>query len=182
MKHTGLITIVKSAVKWVLPLYLFTFLPLNASAQVSYGYLSYERAICAMPEYADMQSNIEQLREQYANETKRAEEEFNKKYEEFLEGQTTFAPAIYSKRQSELQELMEKNIAFKQEARRLLNSAEAAAIKPLKERLNGAIEKIAKERGFAFVLNTDGDACPYINPAMGVNIEDEVINNLNVTR
>ena len=151
MKHTGLITIVKSAVKWGLPLYLFTFLPLNASAQVSYGYLSYERAICAMPEYADMQSNIEQLREQYANETKRAEEEFNKKYEEFLEGQTTFAPAIYSKRQSELQELMEKNIAFKQE-------------------------------GFAFVLNTDGDACPYINPDMGINIEEEVINNLNVTR
>jgi outer membrane protein len=110
------------------------------------------------------------------------EEEFNKKYEEFLEGQTTFAPAIYSKRQSELQELMEKNIAFKQEARRLLNDAEAAAIIPLKERLNGAIEKIAKERGFAFVLNTDGDACPYINPAMGVNIEDEVISKLNVTR
>ena len=77
---------------------------------------------------------------------------------------------------------MEKNIAFKQEARRLLNSAEAAAIKPLKERLNGAIEKIAKERGFAFVLNTDGDACPYINPDMGINIEEEVINNLNVTR
>lgn len=182
MKHTGLITMVKNAVKWVLPLYLFTFLPLNASAQVNFGYLSYDRVICAMPEYADMQRNIEQLREQYTNETKRAEKEFNKKYEEFLEGRTTFAPAIYSKRQSELQELMEKNIAFKQEARRLLNDAEAAAIIPLKERLNSAIEMIAKQRGFAFVLNTDGDACPYINPAMGVNIEDEVISKLNVTR
>ncbi len=49
---------------------------------------------------------------------KRATDEFNLKYEAFLDGLKDFAPAIRMKRQAELQELMEKNMAFKQEAAR----------------------------------------------------------------
>ena len=182
MEKTILTALVKGAVKWFLPFCLFLFLPLTASAQFHFGYLSYERSLKAMDEYAKVQESIEQLRHQYADETKRAEEEFNKKYEEFLEGMSTFAPAIYSKRQSELQELMEKNIAFKQEAARLLNDAEAEAQKPLRERLSTEITRITKERGYAFVLNTDGNTCPYIDSDTGENIEIVIINRLNATR
>ena len=41
---------------------------------------------------------------------------FNSKYEEFLDGQRSYAKSILEKRQAELRELMEKNIAFKAEA------------------------------------------------------------------
>lgn len=157
-------------------------LPLLCSAQLHFGYLSYERSLKAMPEYAKLKDDMGVLRQQYADETKRAEEEFNKKYEEFLEGLSTFAPAIYSKRQSELQELMEKNIAFKQEAARLLQEAEAKGIAPIRERLTTEITKLAKERGYAFVLNTDSDACPYIDSDTGENIELVIISRLNATR
>lgn len=154
---------------------LFCALPLLASAQVKFGYLSYSQALQSMPDYAMAKENLAKLEEQFETEMKRAEEEFNKKYEEFLEGQQEFAVSIRNKRQSELQELMQKNMAFKQEARRLLKNAEADAMKPLHEKLKAVLAKVGQQRGLAFILNTDGDALPYVDPAQGEDVT-EVIN------
>ena len=154
---------------------LFCALPLLASAQVKFGFLSYSQALQSMPDYALAKENLAKLEEQFETEMKRAEEEFNKKYEEFLEGQQEFAVSIRNKRQSELQELMQKNMAFKQEARRLLKNAEADAMKPLHEKLKAVLAKVGQQRGLAFILNTDGDALPYVDPAQGEDIT-EVIN------
>ena len=154
---------------------LFCALPLLASAQVKFGYLSYSQALQSMPDYALAKENLAKLEEQFETEMKRAEEEFNKKYEEFLEGQQEFAVSIRNKRQSELQELMQKNMAFKQEARRLLKNAEADAMKPLHEKLKAVLAMVGQQRGLAFILNTDGDALPYVDPAQGEDVT-EVIN------
>ena len=154
---------------------LFCALPLLASAQVKFGFLSYSQALQSMPDYALAKENLAKLEEQFETEMKRAEEDFNKKYEEFLEGQQEFAVSIRNKRQSELQELMQKNMAFKQEARRLLKNAEADAMKPLHEKLKAVLAKVGQQRGLAFILNTDGDALPYVDPAQGEDVT-EVIN------
>lgn len=138
--------------------------------QIKFGYFSYQEALKAMPDYAIAQQNLSDLRSKYDAETKRSEDEFNKKYEEFLEGQRDFAPSIRDKRQAELTELMEKNIAFKEEAKRLLKQAEHDAYAPLRQKLSAALQKIGRSRGYAFILNTDNDTAPYIDTTMGEDI------------
>lgn len=151
-------------------LFLTAVFPLVAMAQVKFGYLSYDEAIKSMPEYAVMQENINDLRSKYDAELKRVEEEFNRKYEEFLDGQRDFAPTILQKRQTELQDLLKKNVAFKAESQKLLKKAEEEAYLPLKEKLRKVLEEIGLERGYAFIINTDGDACPFIHPDMGEDV------------
>ena len=155
-------------------LLLTLLLPLIAGAQVKFGYFSYEEAFVSMPEYAIAQANLKDLRAKYDAETKRAEDEFNRKYEEFLDGQSDFAPTILQKRQTELQELLHKNVAFKAETAKLLKQAEAEAYAPLREKLSKVLAKIGAEKGYAFILNTDGNACPYIDPEMGDNVSQLV--------
>jgi outer membrane protein len=128
-----------------------------------------------MPDYAIAKANLEQLTRQYEEETKRSEDEFNKKYEDFLDGQRDFAPSILKKRQSELQDMMERNVAFKKEAQRLLQQAEEDAYIPIKEKINAAVRKLGKERGYIFVLNTDNDNIPYVDVDLGVDITEELI-------
>ena len=151
---------------------------LGVSAQENntffFGYLSYEQALKSMREYAIVQKNLTDLKAQYQAETKRVEEEFNRKYEEFLDGQREFPKTILQKRQTELQELMEKNIAFKEESRQQLEAAEKEAMAPLKTRLSETIAKIAKRHGLALVINTDAEACPYIDPLMGEDLNQIV--------
>lgn len=155
--------------KLLLSLLLFAA-PLLASAQAKFGYFSYGEVFRAMPEYAIAERNLTQLQNQYEAEMKRAEEEFNKKYEEFLEGMQNFAAPIRQKRQAELQEIMEKNLSFKQEAQRLLEAARRDAYLPLKEKLLTAVKTLGAERGYALILNTDNDACPYLDPATSEDV------------
>ena len=137
-----------------------------------FGYFTFEQVFHTMPGYAIAKHNMDELRGKYDEETKRVETEFNSKYEEFLDGQRSYAKSIFEKRQAELRELMEKNIAFKAEAARLLKKAEEEAYAPLKAKMNAALQQIGKENGFAFILNTDNNATPYLSAEMGVDITE----------
>lgn len=156
--------------KRLFSLLLLALLPFAMQAQMRFGYLSYDKAIKATPDYAVAQNNLASLKAQYDNEVKRAEEEFNEKYAEFLEEQATLAPAIRKKRQAELQELLDRNIAFKKDADRLLAQAEADMMSPLRQKLNATLQQIGQERGYAFILNTDNNALPFVNSAYGEDL------------
>lgn len=146
-------------------------LPLALSAQVTkFGYFSYQEVLHTMPAYTSVRHHLDDLSGKYDAEMKRAEDEFNNKYEEFLDGQKEFAPSILEKRQAELRDLMEKNIAFREESKRLLAQAEQDAMAPLKANLAAAVRQIGQQQGLAFVLNTDGDAVPYVDTTLGVDI------------
>ena len=143
-----------------------------AQPVLRFGYFSFEQVFHTMPGYAIAKHNMDELRGKYDEETKRVETEFNSKYEEFLDGQRSYAKSIFEKRQAELREMMEKNIAFKAEAARLLKKAEEEAYAPLKAKMNAALQQIGKENGFAFFLNTDNNATPYLSAEMGVDITE----------
>ena len=118
-----------------------------AQPALRFGYFSFEQVFHTMPGYAIAKHNMDELRAKYDEETKRVE-----------------------KRQAELRELMEKNIAFKAEAAKLLNQAETDAYAPLKTQINEAAKQIGKEKGFAFIINTDNNATPYLSEEMGEDI------------
>ena len=139
-----------------------------------FGYLSYETAIQTMPEYAIVQKKMKTLQEQYQAETLRVEDEFNRKYEDFLDGQRDFPRSILQKRQSELQELMEKNIQFKEQGRQELAEAEREAMAPLRIRLIELLSTIGRERGYAFIYDTDTKALPFLNISFGEDINQLV--------
>ena len=152
--------------------FAFMAMTLTAGAQtpLKYGYFSFSEALKAMPAYAIAERDMASLRAKYEEEGKRVEDDFNKKYEQFLDGQRDFAPSILQKRQAELQEMMEKNVAFKNESKRLLAQADAESKAALKVRLRAIVARIGADRGYAFILNTDNDAVPYVNNAVGEDI------------
>ena len=138
------------------------------------GYLSCNAVMQSMPEYTQMLQDMALLRSQYEAEQKRVEEDFNNKYEEFLDGQAAFPKTILQKHQSELQEMLDKNIAFKKESQRLLEAAEKTQMETIRKRLNNVLGQIGSERGFLLIINTDADACPWFNNVIGVDITEDV--------
>lgn len=169
--------LVKRAAKWVLPFCLFAFLPLSLDAQTSadatglkYGYVSYDAVLRSMSGYAALEASMQQLADKYEAEQERAESEFNLKYEEFLDGQRDFPQTILQKRQSELQELLSRNVAFKQESQRLLQQARAEAEAPLRRRLTEALGRVGMAKGLAFIVNTDQQPMAWTHPLMGEDV------------
>ena len=144
------------------------------SLSIRFGYLSYQQALQAMPQYALVQKQMAELRHQYEAELQRVTNEFNRKYEEFLEGQREFPKTILQTRLLELQQLIEKNIEFKEHGRMEIEKAEQDLMAPLKIRLIELLGKIGRERGYAFIIDTDVKALPFINPAMGHDLNQQV--------
>lgn len=128
-----------------------------------FGYLSYNDVMKAMPEYAEAQKSLAELKQTYDQELTRAEQDFSKKFAEYVDGQKSFPENIMLKRQKELQQLMEQSMQFKKEAQDLLTKAEADLMAPVRSRLNEAIQAVGKARNYAYVLNTDANAYPYIS-------------------
>ena len=153
---------------------IFLSLQAQENATFRFGYLSYEAALKSMSDYAIVQQKLADLRQQFQDETLRVEDEFNRKYEEFLEGQREFPQSILKKRQMELQELLDKNIAFKENSRKELEKAEQDLMAPLKIRLIEVLDKMGRENGYAFIIDTDVKALPFINPAMGHDLNQQV--------
>ena len=164
--------------KLILFFLLLASVPALAQSELKFGYLSYNAVLQAMPEYTAMQNDLAQLREKYEAEQKRVENDFNKKYEEFLDGQKSFPKTILQKRQSELQEMLDKSVAFKKESQRLLKQAEEDAIAPVMVRLAETLDTIGKARGYAFIVNIDEKVALWLNPSQGEDITATVIEQL----
>ena len=152
---------------------------LTANAQSSattmkFGFLSYYSVRQSMKDYAEMQQQVAAMRSAYEAEMKRVEDDFNKKYEEFLDGQKNFPKTILQKRQSELQEMLDKNIAFKNESLRILEETEAQLMESINLMVKICVQQVGQKHGYAFILNTDADALPWLNPEIGEDITEEV--------
>lgn len=127
-----------------------------------------------MPDYVAATTQIEELRSKYDAELKLMEDEFNTKYEEFLDGMKDFPQSILEKRQNELQDFLERNVTFKEESRRLLDNAETEALAPLHAKLTAALREVGEKHEYLFILNTDNNICPFISTDKGTDVTEEV--------
>ena len=147
-----------------------------AKAQVlCIGYLSHDSILTAMPQYKFVEAEMDSLRQAYEKEMQRVEKDFNEKYEAFLEGRKDYPRTIMLKRQTELQQLLERNVKFKEQSRRELADIRKQKLAPLTTALNDAIATVAQQQHLLVVLNTDSNACPFIDPEMSVDITHEVL-------
>lgn len=137
----------------------------------TFGYISYSEVMKQMPEYTQAQTSIEKLKIYYDQEMDRAEQEFSKKFSEYIDGFRTFPENIMLKRQKELQQLMDQSMKFKNEAQQLLSKSEKELMAPVENSLKEAIKTVGKQLRLSYVLNTDGNTYPFINTDEGQGID-----------
>ena len=156
---------------FILPLLMMCAI---GSAQIQFGYVSYEQILKEMPEYTKAQQDLTALKAKYEAEAQKGEEEFQRKFVDFLQGQKDFPQAIMQKRQAELQAMMDGGVTFRQKSQELIAQAEKDLMQDAQKRLNRALLEVGVEMGYGYILNTDNNNCPYISPVMGVDVSNIV--------
>lgn len=177
----------------ILPAFIFAVIPMAVSAQQTavpaqqtaempegfgnpmpvaprYGYCSHRQLLESMPEYVQAMAQLKALRAKYEQEASHNEEDFRRRFQEYLQGQKDFPEAILLKRQSDLERSMEEGLAFRAQADSLLQQAEIDLMRPLHARIDAAIRAVAIEHGYECVVNTDAGAFPFLNPALSEDI------------
>ncbi len=138
------------------------------------GYIHSSEILPLMPQYLAMQESMESLKQQYKAEAQKSESDFQRKFEEFMQGQKDFPKTILEKRQNELQIMLETNAEFRIKAQQLLAEAERNMLADVKAELNEAIAVVAQEKGVSIVYDLDGGSVPYIVPGLAAELTNAV--------
>ena len=129
------------------------------------GRISSKTILANMPQYKAMQRSMVALKAQYEAEAKKSEEDFQRKFEEFMQGQKEFPKTILEKRQNELQNMLET----------LLAEAEKSLMADIMAEMSEAISTVAQERSISIVFDTDNGSVPYMVSGLAVDLTSAVI-------
>lgn len=124
-----------------------------------------------------MQQEMQRLESQAEIELAPLQEEFQRLAQEFQQQQSMMTPERRQERQQALaqrqQEIQRKGAEFEQQAAQKQNEI----LGPALERINGVIEQLRQERGYALILDVAAGSVIAADPSL--DITDEVLQRLN---
>lgn len=164
-----------------LQLILFAVLfPLVAQAQLSVGVMSPDQVLDALPETAQIESQLQEFVQQ-------REQEFQARYQSWIEEITAYSEAVEAgefteqqqiEEEQRLAELEEELSSFQTRTQNQIRQRQNELFTPLLSRVEEAMQNVSDEMGLSYVLNKQsgtGDPIVYYISDRGVDITDRVI-------
>lgn len=148
---------------------------MGASAQsFKFGHVSAQEVISAMPEYVKAQTELNDLGKKYTDDLKRIQDEFNRKYQEFMQQKDSLPQAIAERRQKELEDMAARQQKAQQDAQEGMQKAQNDKLAPIYQKYDAAVKAIGQQEGFTYIFDLDRTPVAYINDAQSTNITSKV--------
>lgn len=145
---------------------LLLIFPHSISAQISdkVAYINSAELLEIVPGKVKATNTINELNRKYKDELLIMQNDYNKKYSDFISDQNTLSESIKLRRMQELYEL-EKNItAFMKVAQEDIESQEQHLIEPLRDKLKKAIEEVGRDENFVCIYDMANPAIAFVTP------------------
>ena len=133
---------------------LLMVLPMTFTyAQSKVAHIDTQKLIGEMPEVIAAQKQLEQLEKTYTSEIENTYKEFQTKAQSYSADAANQTDVTNQARQKEL-ETMQQNInQYRETAAQDLQKKQVEMMRPLYDKARAAIEKVAAEQGFDYVLD-----------------------------
>ena len=154
---------------------LLMILPLGAIAQeVKIAFVKTQEVFMAMPEVSGMEKQMADLNEKYRVELKQMQDEYQKKYSDFVAQQDSLTENIKLRRIQDIQERMDN---FVQVAQQDVQKKQQELLQPIQQKLHEAIQKVGEEKGYTYIIDPAAllytgtnavDATPFVRTKLGL--------------
>ncbi|MDD3877120.1 MAG: OmpH family outer membrane protein [Bacteroidales bacterium] len=134
---------------------------LNAQTRLKIGHIDSSELLLLMPERDSARTKLEAHARQLESQLTAMSSEFESKYQDFAAQQATMSELIKQTKTRELQELQSRIESFQQSAQEELETKEAELLNPILSKAKQAIEDVAKENGFTYILDVSSGALLY---------------------
>ena len=161
-------------------IFLLMIRPLGVFAQeAKVAIVNSQEIMMAMPEITAMQETMKQMNDKYAGEMKTMEDEFQKKYTDYIAQQDSMTENIKLRRTQELEDIRQRVENFTQVAQQDMNKKQQELLAPIQDKLRNAIKAVGDEKGYAYIIdNNPGivlytgnaaiDATPLVKAKLGL--------------
>lgn len=164
-----------------LMLALATTAPLMAQ---KIGYTNVDYVLSQMPESKQIEADLKAYSTQLEAQLKSKTTEFQTKLDAYQKGGATMTDLVKADKEKELQTLQSSIQDFQKSADQSLQQKQQQLLKPALDKLQKAIDEVAKDNGYAYVLNSDagyGTTPVLLHAPDDANISDLVLKKMGVT-
>lgn len=128
------------------------------------AYINSNELLEAMPDKVKASNILIDLNQKYKDELKVMQNDYNKKYSDFISYQTSMAENIRLRRMQELYELERQINEFMKLAQQDVESQEKALIEPLRLKIKDAVYQVGVEKGFICIYDLANPAIAFVTP------------------
>jgi outer membrane protein len=146
------------------------------------GYADVEYILSQLPDVKQAESNLNAVEKQLTDLVNKKTDELKLKYEAFTKTEKDMLEAARKNTINELQQMQSNLEQLKQDSQTTLEKKHADLMKPIYEKMGKAIEAVAKDEGYTFILNghvSGQDVVIYADPTFDVS--DLILKKLGVT-
>src|SRR5690554_3347642 len=124
------------------------------NAQSKIAHINAQELIEAMPDYKAAQNQLEKVQKTYDTEIKAMAKELDTKAKQYDSEAATKTDEENQKRFQEIQGMQENIQAYRQQALQDLEKKRSEIFKPILEKAQSTIQKVAREQGYQYVLDS----------------------------
>jgi outer membrane protein len=136
----------------------------NVSAQnLKFGHINSQTLLMAMPERDSAEVKLKKYANELQEQIETLQVEFNKKYQDYNQKMATFTDAIRDMKEKELRDLQQRSQEFEQTAQQDYQRQQGELMKPIVDKANEAIQKVAKANGFIYIFDVSTGAVSYFS-------------------
>ena len=145
-------------------------------AQTKVAHINTDLLLSLMPESKALTAELEKLGKTYEAELKAEEAKLEAKLKKYDAEAASQTDEVNQQRGAEVQQDQQSLYSASQVAREEINKKRNEKLKPILEKAKKAIEEIAKEQGFTYVLDASSlivangtDLLPAVKSKLGIN-------------
>lgn len=157
----------------------FSLTTLQLSAQTS-GRINTQAVVIAMPETTAMQTELEALRKDSADNLETMQVELNNKLVEYQNGQTTMNESIRAMKEKEMQDLNQRMQQFEQSAMQEMQTKQNELLQPIVAKAQEAVKKVAQAGKYTVVYDLSNPSLAYFDEAAVVDLMSAVKKELGI--
>ncbi len=132
---------------------LFVGASQTVSAQAKVAHINVNELMTNMPDMKAANAQLEKLGKTYDTEYNTMVDEFKNKIKKYEAEATTVTDAVNDTRQTEVQDMRARIEQYQQTASKELQTKQEEIVKPILEKARLAIQKVAKAKGYQYVLD-----------------------------
>lgn len=133
---------------------LILFVGTQTFAQSKVAHIDVQSLMTNMPEMKAAQSQLEKIRTNYDNEYKTMVQEYQTKLQKYQQEAETAGDAVNQSREKEMQDMGARIQQYQQSAQTELGKKEVELLKPIMEKAQNAVKKVAAAKGYEYVLDS----------------------------
>jgi outer membrane protein len=125
-----------------------------ANAQTKIGHINFNQLIDLMPETKTVSTSLQAYQKTFVDQMTTMNNEYQAKVQDYTAKRTTMTDAVRTAKENELTDMQKRMNDYQNNAQQQVDAKRQELGKPIIDKATTAVQAIAKEKGYAYVLDS----------------------------